>query len=138
MISKEKWDDISKTIEKALGKGSIKYIPSQDCAFIYSNKKAIAMIRSDKDGPALVHFLLSLRPSMSAYIACLIISHIDFSIAEHFEVDERGKFLNEDEAIEYLSKKIHVFDKESEKLALEEAREDISIIKDMRKKDLLN
>lgn len=140
MITKDQWDQLTNTLEKALGKGCVKYTPIQNCAFVYAKdqKKASAIIRFEEDGTSIVHFNLSLKPGIAAFIACLIFSHIDFTISEHFCIDEKGKFLNEDEAIEYLSKKKYVFDNEIEKLAIEEAKEDIDLLNEIKKKDLLN
>jgi hypothetical protein len=140
VITKQEWNDIIKSFEKALGKGSVKLFKEQEIAFIYYKEqgvsKPVAIVRSsEKSNKETVHFSLSTMPGIAAFVGCMLFRHIDFVISDHFYLAEDGRFLNETEGMDYLKTKKYFFDKEIKGI---ESKEDYEILKEIKRKDLLN
>ncbi|MEM4379068.1 MAG: hypothetical protein QXL01_00075 [Thermoplasmatales archaeon] len=143
MITDSQWKSITETFEEAFGSGCLKMLPTQNTAFLFTKEspdKPTAMIKSSFDNnPNLLHFRLSLFPGTAAYIGCLLQKHIDFLIAEHYEIDAAGRFLNESQAINYLKDGEYKRElKPKREFIMNESQEDRNLIQELRKKDLLN
>jgi len=107
VITDEKWNEIRETMNNAFGVDSFKKPANQNMAFIFFKNTAVAIVRSGKEpgDNNTLHLRLSAYPATAAFLACLLQKHIDFLISDHYELNQQGVILSEDQAMKALETK---------------------------------
>jgi len=113
------WDSIKDVSAKMFGPNSLTFLPNPNLAVLASGDIAVAILAYNKSiNRFLLHLRASLSPDFAGFIAAAFASQGDFDIAECMELDDNGKILAGDDAVEQAAQQQYKAMVEREKKAI--------------------